>query len=402
MSQPKKLPNSIRYFRARFRHLTKPLFWGPIGVASLVLLFAWELSVHPEWLTLEEDDNPLSNSNSLTENLSAEEASIMADIDNSSVLNGELETYKKLQLNPLVIPTDNLLKELQGEAKNQSASQKTTAKLEEYFTSHQPETTGSGEAKINNFPSPNLTNLPQNLPDQNQTENANLLTSPLLPSVKLLDSRNRAQKDEKTVNPLQTAMDEYLGSQNKSSLSSSQKFQGDNSNLYQTQTSIGNVTSSPIPNSPILTPTQSEEQNNFNPPLPAINITPQKPYYTDLSGSANQSNNQTNLSGSNYLPQRQPTTQTMPSLVPVAPNGLVNNQNIVNGVNNWGVPNYYGNQGFPQNQQQQQYGYGVNPNQVNQGGQPTPSYNSFSRSNSFYNRSYGNSWNNPFNNNQNR
>ncbi|MGB3511763.1 MAG: hypothetical protein WBA93_21505 [Microcoleaceae cyanobacterium] len=375
----KKLPNSIRYLKARFSHLTKPLVWGPIGVASLVLLFAWELSVHPEWLIIEDDDDLPLNSNNITE-LSPEEAAIAADIDNSSVLSEELETYKQLKINPLVIPTENLLGELRGEIQKKSTSGQSTTEPDRYFTDPEP------EAKINNFFNPTPANLPQNLPS---SENSNLLTSPLLPSVNLLDPRNQEEKNEETVNPLKAAMDEYLDVQNKSKSST-------------THNSIGNTRSSLVPSSATSTETQSGEGNNFNPPLPPINvnITPQKPYYTDLSGSANQTNNQPNLSGSNYSPQVQPTTQNMPSLVPVIPNNLANNQNRGNGVNNWGTSNSYGNQGLPQNKQQQ-YNYGIN-HQVDRGGQQIPSYNQFSRTNGFYNRSYGNSWNNPFNNNNNQ
>lgn len=391
MSPRKKPPNSIRYLRARFSHLTKPLVWGPIGVASLVLLFAWELSVHPEWLTINDDDELPLNSDSMTE-LSPEEAAIAADIDNSSVLKGDLETYQQLQINPIVSPTESLLEKQQGEADKKSASEPTNTKPEAYFPNPEPKTDTSGEAKINDLLNPIPANIPQNLPSQEKPENANLFTSPLLNSLNLLDSRNQAEKKEKTVNPLKAAMDEYFGTQDKSQ-------------PLPTQKSIGNTTSSSVsvPSLPTPIPTQSGEPSNFNPPLPPINITPQKPYYTDLSGSENQTNNQPNLSGSNYFPKVQPTTQNMPSLVPVIPNGLANNQSRENGVNQWGSYNYDGNQRLPENQQQQ-YNYGVTPNQVNQGGQPIPSYNSFSRPNSFYNPSYGSTWNNPFknNNNQNR
>lgn len=376
----KKLPNSIRYLKARFSHLTKPLVWGPIGVASLVLLFAWELSVHPEWLIIEDDDDLPLNSNSITE-LSPEEAAIAADIDNSSVLREELETYKQLKINPLVIPTENLLGQLQGETQKKYTSEQSTTEPEQYLTDPEP------EAKINNFLNQTPANPPQNLPSP---EHSSLLTSPLLPSVNLLDPRNQEEKNEETVKPLKAAMDEYLDVQNKSKSST-------------TQNSIGNTPSSLVPSSPTSAQTQSGKENNFNSPLAPINvnITPQKPYYTDLSGSANQTNNQSNLSGSNYLPQVQSTNQNMPSLVPVVPNSLANDQNKGNGVNNWGTYNYYSNEKLLQNQQQQ-YNYGVNNHQVNGGGQTIPSYNQFSRNNSFYNRSYGNSWNNPFNNNNNQ
>ncbi len=376
----KKLPNSVRYIKARFSHLTKPLVWGPIGLASLVLLFAWELSVHPEWLTIEDDDNLPLDSNNVTE-LSSEEQAIAADIDNSSVLQKELETYQQLQINPLVIPTENLLGELKGETQNKSGSEQNNTKPDTYFSNPESESNTFGEVKTNDLLNPKPANLPQNLSFQEKPENTNLLNFPLLRSVNLLDPKNQ-EKKEQTVNPLKAAMDEYLDAQDKSK-------------PFPIQTS-------PILSSPKPTQTESRKINNFNPPLPQINvnITPEKPYYKDLSGSTNQINNQPNLSGYNYSSQVQPTIHNIPSLVPVVPKGLANNQNRENNFNNWGISNYYGNQGLPQNQQQQ-YNYGVTSNQVNQGGQPTPSYNQFSRPNSFNSRSYGSTWNNPFNNNNN-
>ena len=396
----KKLPNSIRYLKARFSHLTKPLVWGPIGVASLVLLFAWELSVHPEWLTIDEDDEPPFNSNSLTE-LSSEEAAIAVDIDNSSVLNRELENNERLPVNPIVISTEDLLEEIEGRTEEKSNFEE-TSKPEEYFTNSELETEISPQSQTNNLLNSIPANIPQNSASQEKLKNPNLLISPLPPSVNLLDSRNQAEKKEKTVSPLKAAMDKYLDAQNKSKSFPTQK-KGTTSLPYPTQNSIGNIPSSQVPNSQKPTPTQYGV-NNINPPLPPINVTPPKPYYTDLSGSRNQTNNQPNLSGSNYSPQVQTTNQNIPSLAPVVPNGLVNNQNRQNGVNNWGnYHNYYGSQGLPQNQQHQ-YNYGVTPNQVNQGYQPSPSYDQFSRSNGFYNRTYGSTWNNPFNknNHQNR
>ncbi len=390
MSSPQKSPNSGRYFRARFSHLTKPLVWGPIGVASLVLLFAWELSFHPEWLTIEDDDNLVSNSNSITENLSPEEISIMSDIDSSSVLIGELKTYKRLQINPLVTSQEDLLNRLQRANKNTSAPQANTKKTEEYLANPKTEINIYGGTQTNNLPS------------TNQLPNSKLPTSPLLRSMNLLDPTNQEEKKEKPVNALQNAMDEYLRSKGKSQSQSPSNYQSqtNNPNLYPTQIKPRDIKPSSILNTSTSNSPKSEGRSNYNLPLAPINVTPPKPYYTDLSGATNQTNNQTNLPGSNYFPQTQPTNPNLPPLIPVVSNGLANNQNGINGVNNQGVPNYsdYGNQAYPQNQQQQ-YNYGVNPNQVNQNVPQNPSNNPFSRrNNSFSNRGYSQRWNNPFRN----
>ncbi len=382
MSDKKKLPNSIRYFRARFSHLTKPLVWGPIGVASLVLLFAWELSVHPEWLTIEDDDNSVSNGNTITETLSPEEVSVMSDIGNSSVLIEELKTAQQLQINPLASSHKNLLDSSQRETKNKSVRNKNIIKPEEDLANSLPTVNIYGGVQTNDLPS------------TNQLPKTKLSTSPLLRSMNLFDGTNQEEKKEKPVNALQNAMDEYLRSKSKSQSPSNYQSQTNNINLYPTEIKPRDIKPSPIRNIPTSNIPKYRERSNYNPPLPPINVTPPKPYYTDLSGGTNQTNNPTNLPGYNYS-YRQPTNLNLPPL-PAVPNSFANNQNGVNGVNNWGVPNYYNNQRYPQNQQQQ-YNYGVNPNQVNQSVPQPPSNNPFSRrNNSFYNRGYSQRWHNPF------
>ncbi len=381
MSDKKKLPNSIRYFRARFSHLTKPLVWGPIGVAALVLLFAWELSVHPEWLTIEieDDDNSLLNTNTITETLSPEEVSIVSDLGNSSVLREELKNAQQLQINLLQNLQENFLRETQ----KRSARQKNLTKPKEYLANPLPKINIYGGVQTNNLPS------------TNQLPNTKSSTDPLLRSMNLFDQTNQEEKTEKPVNTLQNAMDEYLRSKNQSQSPSNYQSQTNNINLYPTEIKPRDIKPSSILNRSTSNIPKYQERSNYSLPFATINAAPPKPYYTDLSGGTNQTNNPTNLPGSNYFPQRQSTNINLPPL-PVVPNSFANNQNGVNRVNNWGVPNHYNNQGYPQNQQQQYY-YGVNPNQVNQTVPQPPSNNPFSRrNNSFYNRGYSQRWHNPF------
>ncbi len=390
MSDKKKLPNSIRYFRARYSHLTKPLVWGPIGVASLVLLFAWELSVHPEWLTIEDDDDLVSNGNTITETLSPEEISIVSDIGNSSVLMEELKTAPQLPINPLLNLPENLLSGSERETKNRATRQKNLTKPEENLANPLPKMNIYGGRKTNNLPS------------TNQLPNSKLSTSTLLRSMNILDPINEEEKTEKPVNALQNAMDNYLGSKSQSQSPSNYQSQTNNINLYPTEIKPRDIKPSSILNRPTSNIPKSQERRNYTLPFRTINAAPTtinsapaKPYYTDLSGTRNQTNNPSNLPGYNDFYQRQPTNINMPPL-PAVPNSFANNQNEVNGVNNWGMTNYYNNQGYPQNQQQQYY-YGVNPNQVNQNIPQTPSNNPFSRrNNSFYNRGYSQRWHNPF------
>lgn len=380
MSTPNKnYPIPYATFRARFRHLTKPLVWGPIAVASLVLLFAWELTVHPEWLTLEDDDNSVTSGNTITENLSPEEISIISDIDNSSVLIEDLKNSENSQFNSLVVPQKVLLNEVEEESGNESAPQKNATTSKENLTIPLPQKT------INT------------LTPQNQLDSSQLLTSPLLRSLNILDQNNQEEKKEKPANTLQNAMDDYLRSKNQSQAPSNSQFQKNNINLYPREIKPRDIKPSPFPGIPTSNSYQPQEKTNFNSPVPPININQPKPYYTDRTGTVNQNNNPRNLPGYNYSLQGQPTNPNLPQL-PTVPNGLANNQNGVNGVNNGRFYNYGNNQGYPQNQQQQ-YNYGVNPNRVNQNLPSNPSNNPFSRRNNSFNRGYGQRWNDPFNNN---
>ncbi|MEB3340792.1 hypothetical protein [Okeania sp.] len=377
MSNQKRSPNPVRYFLARFSHLTKPLVWGPIGVAALVLLFAWELSVHPEWLAIEDDDNDdsVSNGNAITETLSPEEASVINDIGNSSVLKKELEAAKQQEINALQNFQINLLDRLEEENAKKSNKEKKATKPEEYIAKPLP--------KVNIYES----NKSQNLSPKNQ---------PLVNKINLLEPTNKEAMKEKPVNALQTAMDNYLGLQTKSESSSNDQSQTNNINLSPTEIKPKDIKPSPFVNIPRSNISKSQETSNFNSVSEPINVTPPKPYYTDLSGGVNQTNsthNPTNLPSYNYSLQRQSTNPNLPPLNPVTPNGLINNQNQINGVNN-----YYGNQVYTQNQQQQ-YNYGVNPNQVNQNLSQTPQNNPDStNNNNFNNRGYSQPWNNPFKN----
>ncbi|MDT9341459.1 hypothetical protein VV11_019320 [Trichodesmium erythraeum 21-75] len=376
MPYPKKLPSSIRYFRARFSHLTKVSVWGPIGVVSLVLLFVWELSMHPEWLTLENDDNSVSNGNTISENLSAEEISIISDIDNSSVLIEELKSNKKLLINPILSNQKNSL------YLPQKYKQKNVINQERDLVDSMPEINIYEEGKTKNFYS------------INQLQNSNLSTSPLLRSMNLLDQANQEETRVEPVYPLKNAMDNYLSSKGKSESPSNYNSQSSNFNLYPTEIKPRDITSSPIINSSKSNLSKSEEGNNYNPPLPSINVTPPKPYYTNLSGVRNQTNKPTNLPGYNYSLVGPPTAPNLPPLTPVVPLGLANNKNGVDVVKNLQFPDSYNNQGYRQNQPQ--YYYQVNPNQ-NQNVLATPSSNPFSsRNNSFYNSGYNQPWNNPF------
>ena len=191
-----------------------------------------------------------------------------------------------------------------------------------------------------------------NLPSTNQLPDTKLSTSSLLGlgSINFLEQANQEEKKEEPVNLLQNAMDDYLSSKDKSESPSNYHSQSSKFNLYPTQLKPRDIKSSPILNGSKSNVSKSEEGSNYNPPLPYINITPPKPYYTDLSGginqinkqttgAINQINKQTNLSGYNYSPQRKPINPNLPPLIDITvsrmPNSDGDDWTIMLGMEGW-------------------------------------------------------------------
>jgi hypothetical protein len=76
-------PTANRYLLARFRPLTRPVFWGPAIVLMLMVLFTWELWTRPEFLSyLGISDTPAVDKDALT----PEDRAIGADIDTLPLL----------------------------------------------------------------------------------------------------------------------------------------------------------------------------------------------------------------------------------------------------------------------------------------------------------------------------
>jgi hypothetical protein len=85
MSSFKRFPTSIRYLIARLRHWMQPTVWAPLAVLCAGGVFIWEVSVHPERLSIDEEDVPASNSPAAT-GLSADDSAIAAEIDSVPAL----------------------------------------------------------------------------------------------------------------------------------------------------------------------------------------------------------------------------------------------------------------------------------------------------------------------------
>ncbi|HEY9691876.1 MAG TPA: hypothetical protein V6D15_06710 [Oculatellaceae cyanobacterium] len=113
MSYSKKIP-VYRYFQVRLKKLSQPTVLGSAIALGLLLIGAWQYWSHPEWLRGNNNNtNQLDSANSST--LSPGDIAAIADIDNSSVLNQQLNL--PLFSQPLAAPNqkysatkaDNLL-----------------------------------------------------------------------------------------------------------------------------------------------------------------------------------------------------------------------------------------------------------------------------------------------------
>ncbi len=87
MSYSKKLP-VYRYFQVRLRKFKQPTVLGSAIALLLLLIGVWQYWSHPEWLLGNNNNTNQLDANSST--LSPGDLAALADIDNSSVLNQQL------------------------------------------------------------------------------------------------------------------------------------------------------------------------------------------------------------------------------------------------------------------------------------------------------------------------
>ncbi len=87
MSNFQRFPTSVRYLIARLRHWTQPAVLAPLAVLCAGGFFIWEVSVHPERLSIDGEEAAASNNRAATiPGLSAEDSAIAAEIDSLPVL----------------------------------------------------------------------------------------------------------------------------------------------------------------------------------------------------------------------------------------------------------------------------------------------------------------------------
>ena len=254
-----KNSTSLRYLKARFKPMIRPMFIATAGILGLFFLSLWQYFKHPEWLRGSSEqkdiaavspqgseDNPISNSE-----LTVDELAALAEVDSLNSL------FEEVNLNENLIP--NAL---------------------------------PGAKSKSNQPNTFLEQLKPNLPG---TNNKNLGTKPAkssqsfsnpdpigyLPSLK--DLRNRQRSSEN--NPLQQALDRQnqLSSQSESSIT-------------QGQNSLGNSTPINSGNPGTATPPENNQNNSY---LPNSNYNSSVNNY-NYSASGSLQNNPYN-----YLNQRQ-------------------------------------------------------------------------------------------------
>lgn len=106
MDDFKNTPASMRYLGARLKPFKRPLFWGSIGLVTLIGLALYEYWLHPDWISgsLSEISTTTNDSTSRLSNLtnegqiSAEDLAIGAELDNLDLLLKELEQNQTLPI----------------------------------------------------------------------------------------------------------------------------------------------------------------------------------------------------------------------------------------------------------------------------------------------------------------
>ncbi|MEG3938001.1 MULTISPECIES: hypothetical protein [unclassified Microcoleus] len=136
MSSFKRFPTSVRYLIARLRHWTQPAVWAPLAVLCAGGLFIWEVSVHPERLSIDGEEVAASNNQASLPGLSAEDSAIAAEIDSLPVLINQFnQSNSELSLlNSSVVKGPGLFNEINagGSEKSQPSSamqQQATSRL---------------------------------------------------------------------------------------------------------------------------------------------------------------------------------------------------------------------------------------------------------------------------------
>ena len=426
MSIFKRFPTSVRYLIARLRHWTQPAVWAPLAVLCAGGLFIWEVSVNPERLSIDGEEEPASNTPASLSGLSAEDTAIAAEIDSSPVLvnqfNGSTASELNL-LNSSVVKSKGLFEELRDRD------------LETPQPSSAPKQVGSsGFFSLPNLANPAVeagNNNPQNssLPSSNATSPLSLSSSGRLTSgiktikpesggtatATLSQASNDANSDKQNENslplsPLQAAMKKYVVANTSATAASGEKTADEATLLDRpasdpaavnatnllptTATAQGGANPVNVPTAlpPLVTPTNtvSKESQEFLKPTATVSesfagLNSRVPSLPEINAGAPtvalpKNPYQTNLSGSGSAPEVQPAALPVatPSPTPLLPN--VGQSPFASGIGGSKIinPQFSPNSANSQFQTPppsqlnlpQQPNFGVVPQNTNQGVQP--------------------------------
>ncbi|MEG4350532.1 hypothetical protein QUA70_21235 [Microcoleus sp. LAD1_D5] len=369
MSIFKRFPTSVRYLIARLRHWTQPAVWAPLAVLCAGGLFIWEVSVNPERLSIDGEEEVATNNPASLSGLSAEDTAIAAEIDSSPVLvnqfNGSTASELNL-LNSSVVKSQGLFDELRDRG----------------LETPQPSSAPKGVGSSGFFPLPNLAtpaveagnNNPQNssLPSSNATSALSLsgsgrLTSGIKTMIKpesggtatatLSQASSDANSDKQNENslplsPLQAAMKKYVVANTSATVAEAEKTADsarlldrpasdpaavNATNLLPTTAKAqagANPVNVPTALPPLVAPTTAvskESQEFLNPtatvPEPLAGLNSRVPSLPEINAGAPtvalpKNPYQTNLSGSGFAPEVQPAALpvAIPSPTPLLPN----------------------------------------------------------------------------------
>lgn len=427
MSIFKRVPTSVRYLIARLRHWTQPAVWVPLAVLCAGGLFIWEVSVNPERLSIDGEEEPASNTPASLSGLSAEDSAIAAEIDSLPVLVNQFNGSTASELNVLnssVVKSKGLFEELRDRG------------LETPQPSSAPKRVGSSGF----FPLPNLANPgveagnnnPQNssLPSSNATSALSLSGSGRLNSgIKAIikpesgvtatatfsqassdANSDKQNKNSLPLSPLQAAMKKYVFANTSPTAASAEKT-ADSATLLDrpasdpaavnatnllpttaTAQSGANPVNVPTALRPLVAPTNtvSKESQEFLKPTATVSeslagLNSRLPNIPEINAGAApvtwpKNPYQTNLSGSGFAPEVQPVALpvAIPSPTPLLPN--VGQSPFPNGIGGSKIisPQFSPNSANSQFQTPlpsqlnlpQQPNFGVVPQNTNQGVQP--------------------------------
>lgn len=331
MSYSKKLP-VYRYFQVRLRKFKQPTVLGSAIALLLLLIGVWQYWSHPEWLLGNNNNtNQLDAADSST--LSPEDLAVLADIDNSSVLNQELNL--PLFSQPLAAPNQK------------SSATKPDSLLEPINPQQAVAQINPTTLQLSNSPSSQ-----QNIynPFADLTSNSNIVG---------------LNNNSLSINP---TPNQYSSPNSALTSNPSSNFNGFNplnpttnaAPVSALQTALSQLTPSPalVTQTPTAIPNQQQTAVNQPQNIPPVNTNNYNIPPTNATGYPN------SFPSNDYTYLNRPVIQnSIPNAVPGNPNNFnqpaVQNPNQLNGFNNPGSTPNTVNPGLP-------------PSQLNQSNFSTP------------------------------